>query len=377
MLFLILLSLLEIEGYLSLITSQGFIIEKNGEIFPFIVKPYTLYLNFETFEEIVIGDKLKVYYKENKKVPIAYKIEKLKKIYINPELEIKESFLKSNIENYELVDLRDYEDFINIHIPKSKRNYSKNEKEVVFYCRDFYDEKCIERFQEILINKRGKFFFFQGGIEGWNEKGNYFYTEPEIFLKKEKINFCVIDVREEEERKKGVVPFAYYSKLEEMDWKEFSSEEGMVPLLFYGKDEKDERPKLAAEKVLKWRYENKRNGYVSILKGGVEGLKKIGYKLEKKELLPFNVSNLKKEGEVKLEEVSKDAFFVDLRDETDANLKFAKNIKLSELDEKIEFFPKNKEIILFCYEGKSAKVAYLILKKLGFDVKFINGPPVF
>jgi len=377
MVFFFLCSLLEIEGSLSLITSQGFIIEKKGESFPFIIKPYTLYLNFDEIEEIIIGDKIKVYYKENKRVPVAYKIEKLKKVFVNPDFEIKISFLKENLDNYELVDLRDWEDYIYLQIPKSKRDFKKSEKEVVFYCNDFYDEKCINKFQEILINGRGKFFFFQGGIEEWNKRGNYFYTEPEIFLRKEKINFYVIDIRDKEEREKGVVPFAFSCKLEEMDWKDFSSEKGMVPLLFYGKDEKDERAKVAAEIVLKWRYENVLNGPVSVLEGGIKKLKDIGFKLEKKEIPPFKISNFKNDLKIKLEELSKNSYFVDLRDTPDANTKFAKNIKLADLDEKIEFLPKNKEIVLFCYEGKRAKIAYLILKKIGFDVKFINEPPVF
>ncbi len=377
MLFLILFSLIEVEGYLSLNAIQGFIIEKDSKFYPFITKPYTLYLNFKSPNELEIGDKLKVYFKEEKGVPIAFKIEKLKKIYINPKFEIKESFFKENLENYELVDLREEEEFLKINIPSSKREFIKNNKEIIFYCNDYYDEKCIEKFQNILIKEKGNFLFFQGGIKEWNKRGNYFYTEPEIFLKKEKINFYLVDLRNKEEREKGVVPFSFYANLEEMDWRDFSSEEGMVPLLFIGRDENDERPVKAAKKVLKWRYDNNKNGYVSILKGGIEGLKKIGFNLEKKEILSFKVSNLKKEGEIKLEELKKENYFVDLRDEGDANFKSAKNLKLSELDEKIEMLPKDKEIILFCYEGKRAEVAFHILKKLGFDVKFINEPPFF
>lgn len=378
MLFLILFSLLEFEGYLSLSTSEGFLIKKEGKVLPFIIKPYTLYLNFKSPYELEIGDKIKVHFKEKKGVPIAFKIEKLKKIHINPLFEIKESFFKENIKSYEIVDLREEEEFLKIHIPSSKREFIKNNKEIIFYCNDYYDEKCIEKFQNILIKEKANFLFFQGGIKEWNEKGNYFYTEPEILLKKEKIDFYLIDLRDEEERKKGVIPFSFYANLKEMDWRDFSSEEGMVPLLFIGKDERDERPIKAAEKVLKWRYEGKKNGYISILKGGIKGLEKIGFKLEIKEILPFKLSNLKKEGEIKLEELSKkDIFFVDLRAEGDADLKFAKNIKLSELDEKIEILPKDKEVILFCYEGKRAEIAFYILKKLGFNVKFINEPPFF
>lgn len=368
MLFYLLLSFI---GYIDTITNQGVLLEREGKLYPFVIKNFSVFANFSKIEDLGVGDKIKIDFIEKEAVPVVLKIEKLKKFQINPFYEIKESILKENLKKYTPIDVRKKEDFIKYHIPFSTNNTDNLKEPVLIYGEDSQDEKVIDLFLKLKLGGFEEVLVYSGGFYDWNIKGNFFYTEPEAIINY-KEDFVLIDARTEKERGEGVIPFAYFKEIDKMNWEEFSSKDGMPPLVFYGNDEFDERPKIAAEKVLKWRYEGTKNGPVSILRGGVEELKGKGFKLNKIEIKEFKKNLLKKEGKISFEEIKNlnGIFFVDLRDEENpkANLQFP----LNKIDEKLNQLPKDKKIILFCYEGKRSKIAYYILKKLNYDVKYLS-----
>lgn len=367
------LFLLIIEGNLLISTSSGILIEKS-EFFPFIIKDYTIFSNFSHTRELKKGDKLIVEYEYKNLVPIALKIEKKSFYFSEPRFEIEENLVKES--TFEIYDLRQ-EDFEILHIPNAKLYKNEKKDGAIFYGNN--TEKEFKTFQNLLKIGLKNLFFYSKGIEGWNNAGNFFITEPNALVKRGKdLNFIIIDIRSEVEREGGAIPFAYYKEIEKFKWEDFSLKLGMPPILFYGQDEKDERAKIAAEKIINWRFQSEelKDGYVSILNGGVKKLKEEGFKLEKVKLKEFKKEHLKSEGELWEEDLDllKEGYvFVDLRDEEDFIFKNSLKIPLSKLDEKIKDIPKTKEIVLFCYEGKRARIAYEILKNLKYKVKYLNG----
>lgn len=368
MIFLIIFSI--ITGNLSQLTKQGILIENEKGFHPFLIKSHTVFINFSQIDELEINDRVKIEYFLKEGVPIALKIEKDKKFFINPVYEAKEIFIKNSLQNYQVIDIREKKEYLHFHLPFAMMEIKKKDKPVLIYGNNSQDERVIEYFLKLQKEGFKEIFVYLDGALDWNKKGNYFYTEPEAVLNYSK-NFILIDVRSKEERQKGVVDFAYFKEIEKMNWEEFSSKAGMVPIVFYGEDENDERPKIAAERVLKWRFENTKNGEVSILRGGIKELQRKGFKIKKIEIKEFRKEFLKKEGEITLGEIQNfnEYFLVDLRDEESqkANLQFS----LNKLDEYLKDLPKNKKIIFFCYEGKRSRIAYEILKNLNFNVKYI------
>lgn len=372
MLFLLIFSI--IEGNLLISTSTGVLIERDDLFFPFVIKYYTIFTNFSHTRELKRGDDLIIEYENKNLIPTALKIEKKSLNFSNSDFQVEENFLKES--SFEIYDLRQ-EDFEILHIPNAKLYKNEKKDGAIFYGNNTEEE--FKTFQNLLKIGLKNLFFYSKGIEGWNNAGNFFITEPKVFLKKGKnLNFIIIDIRSEEEREGGVIPFAYYKEIEKFNWQDFLLKTGMPPILFYGEDEKDERPKIAAEKILNWRFQSQelKDGYVSILNGGVKKLKEAGFKLEKVKLKEFKKEHLKNEGELWEEDLDllKESYvFVDLRDEEDFIFKNSLKIPLSKLDEKIKDIPKTKEIVLFCYEGKRARIAYEILKNLKYKVKYLNG----
>ena len=52
--------------------------------------------------------------------------------------------------------------------------------------------------------------------------------------------------------------------------------------------------------------------------------------------------------------------------------KYAKNIPLSELENRLNEIPKDKVILIYCATGVRSERAYNLLKKAGYKVHFID-----
>jgi len=193
------------------------------------------------------------------------------------------------------------------------------------------------------------------------------------------LSFVLIDLRDPKEASKEHLPQAVNIPLKDLEkYQNKFPQNKKAPIFLYGLDEKD---LIQAFKIVRgWGYVN--TGYI---KDAISAWKKIGGKTESGKLGKEIVYVYKpKPGSFNLEEFKKlvfaeqmpDKFFIiDVRepDEVQTGMfKFAKNIPLGELKNRLNEIPRDKTILVHCATGVRAEMAYNILKEAGFKVYFID-----
>ncbi len=370
---------LEIEGKVLISTKIALLIEKDFEKIGFVYKKDTIFFNFSNYKDLTPFDFVKIEYEKIKGINYIDKIFKkaelnfVQNFYIDLNLE--------NLKNYTLVDCRSLKEYSFLKIPGAINlkdlKELKKDKFYVFYGENSQDERVFENFKVFLNKGFENIGIYKGGIRDWHFKGNYFETSPN-FIKDYQgrdIIFLFSDKIKEKKFKEN----SFYFNLEKMEWEDYSNENGLPKIILIGLNEKDKDPYFAAEKILKWRYSSSvpLDGPLSILKGGYEKIKNL--ELFEGEIKYFEKSFGLEEGEIFYNnffeiysQKERDYILVDLRFEN-FNLNNVLWISMDNLKEEIEKIPKDKKSLLFCYEGKLSKIAYFILKPLGYNVYFTKG----
>ncbi|MFN3406180.1 MAG: rhodanese-like domain-containing protein [Caldimicrobium sp.] len=227
---------------------------------------------------------------------------------------------------------------------------------------------------------------FHDGMPAWKKAG----MPVEVSVKHIKalldkdMPFVLIDLRDPKEATKEHLPQAVNIPINELPkYKDKFPERRKAPIYLYGLPEKDLIK--AFNIVRNWGYEN-----TGFIRDAIENWKKIGAKTEsgalKKEIVyipkpvpgSFNIEEFKKL--VFSDSLPDNYFIIDVRepDEVQAGtFKFAKNIPLGEIANRLNEIPKDKTIILFCATGVRSEMAYNILKDKGFKAYFINANITF
>ncbi len=195
--------------------------------------------------------------------------------------------------------------------------------------------------------------------------------------------FILIDLRDKKEAEKGHLPKAISISLKELEkYKDLFPDNKKAPIYIYGLEEKD---LLKGSNIIRsWGYTR-----VAILRDAPASWRKIGGNIEvgkiqslKEKLVyipkpkpgSFNIEKFKQL--VFSETLPTEYFIIDIRepDEYQAGaFKFAKNIPLGELKNRLNEIPKDKTIIVHCVTGVRAEMGYSILKEAGFkNVYFVD-----
>ena len=260
---------------------------------------------------------------------------------------------------------------------------------LVFYCGGPtcpFTGKAVKKAQEAgYTNLKG----YQAGLPGWNKAKLPVHSEPKWLAKNLNPQHVILDVRDTAASSKGHIKTAVampVANLQAMT-QEFiktktkaglpGASDKKAPIIVYADTESSDAAVKGYGELRKWGYKK-----VTILKGGFDGWQAAGLptaagaaaskvvyvkKLAKGAISPEDFEKLVKS--------PGDTVFIDVRDDKEVTtgvLKGAQHIALDKLEDSAGTLPKDKEIILYCANGIRAQMGYEMLKKQGFNVRYLN-----
>jgi rhodanese-related sulfurtransferase len=225
---------------------------------------------------------------------------------------------------------------------------------------------------------------YNDGVRGWSAANEPLsVTQAHIHAVRDAVRkgrIFLIDTRPRERYAAGHIPGAISVPLEEMRREDFIGPSWEPRVIFYGEDRMDERAEKAARLAIQWGYhlEGTSNAPVGMLAGGIGQWRSEGGAVERgkgsESLVPPPQA-----GEIDFTEfqrlwsdAGKDVLFLDVRPGSTSNVSWVLTISYEELPFALKRLPKDREIIAFCSAGYRAMIAYHILAKNGFPVRFLK-----
>lgn len=227
---------------------------------------------------------------------------------------------------------------------------------------------------------------FHAGLPAWKKAGNPIVSTISGLegLNKDDASYILIDLRPKDLVTKGHIPKAVAPPDGGIDAMkdQFPTYKGAVVIL-YNEDGNIDAAKDPAKKIAGWGFKN-----VSILTGGFKGWEKAGKTVATgaatskiayvRKLLPgeFEVEAFKK----LVKNPSKGIIVLDVRNASEAStsaLPNTKNIPLEDLEQRLSDLPKGEEVVIHCSTGARAEMAYNVLKKLGYNAKYVKAKVQF
>ncbi len=293
-----------------------------------------------------------------------------------------------------------------VHLPAEAPPYDKQWKArtVIFYSGDSRDPSAYEAYQAALEAGFGRVKLFPGGMYEWLRAGQYIEAGAGFLRRQleEKRAVAVVDIRQKGSVPDGFIPGAFHLPLEELgygrivpvldlggSYMDLYSYQARPTLVIYGDDAADARARQAARKIAAWPSNAMVGARVIVLVGGLDAWRDAGYPLLPDPLgstvsydlmdFPDTVSfqEFRAIWDARERGKEKGKILLDLTDnEIDRPMymdefTFVKNIPLDQLPQRISELPRNKEIVLFCTTGKRSKIAYHLLKKVGYQARYL------
>jgi len=222
---------------------------------------------------------------------------------------------------------------------------------------------------------------FHAGVPAWKKAGHVLVSNMANlgYLNEIDASYILLDLRSKKEMEKGHIPKAVAAaegKVEAL--KAQFPEYKKAIIILYNEDGDLAAAKSAYKTIAGWGYTQ-----VSILEGGFKAWDTPKRRVAKgppgsaieyvRKLLP---------GEIEMSEFKQlvgkpggEAIIVDTRsvDEFHAcGLPYAFNIPLELLESRIAELPRDRSLVLHCNSGIRAQMGYNILKKAGFNVRYLN-----
>jgi rhodanese-related sulfurtransferase len=154
-------------------------------------------------------------------------------------------------------------------------------------------------------------------------------------------------------------------------------------IIVYNQDGDTAAAQDAYKKIHEWGFKG-----VSLLAGGLQAWEKAGKQVAKGPAAS-TIAYVRKlsPGEVELsafkaqlEKPSTGSVILDVRNASEASegaLPSAINVPLDELEQRLSDIPKDKTVLVHCGTGARAEMAYTVLKKAGFNVKYLKAKVEF
>jgi rhodanese-related sulfurtransferase len=198
-------------------------------------------------------------------------------------------------------------------------------------------------------------------------------------LKKTEASFILIDLRPKDQIEKGHIPGAVAAPDGKVD-----ALKGQFPsfkaanIILYGKDGDLAACLDAFKAVAGWEYKE-----VSILDVGFAGWEKAGKDVAKgaaaseiKYVRKLRVGEIEiAQFKALVDKPSAEFVIVDVRNKSEfdeAALPNTINVPLEELESRLSELPKDKTFAVHCGTGARAEMAYTVLEKAGFKVKYLK-----
>lgn len=303
-------------------------------------------------------------------------------------------------DKYYLFDARPAKRFGDGHIPTAMSAFPEDDNFlsllpedkaalVVFYCGGPtcpFTGKAVEKAQQAgYTNLKG----FQAGLPGWKKAKLPVHSEPKWLANNLNEQHVILDVRSKEASSQAHIQGAVAmpaADLEAMTQQFIKTQtkaglpgvtEKRAPIVVYADTDSAAEATRGFNEVRKWGYKG-----VTILKGGFEGWQAAGLptatgaaasqivyvkKLAPGAIAPADFEVLAKSPD--------SVVLIDVRTDEEAAsgvLKGAQHISLDKLEDAAASLPKDKEVILYCANGIRAQMGYETLKKLGFNVRYLN-----
>ncbi len=223
---------------------------------------------------------------------------------------------------------------------------------------------------------------FHAGLPAWKKAKKLIVSNTKNLkrLKKLDASYILLDLRSPDRIKKGHIPKAVAAPDGNVEaLKDQFPKYKKAAIILYNQDGDVAAAKKAFEAIRGWGYSQ-----VSILIGGLDAWKKTGEKLATgdaakeikyvRKLLPGELEIAKFKAAI--EKPKEEFVIVDVRNPNEYEAgKFpnAINVPLEEMEGKLDSLPKDKTLLLHCNTGARAEMAYNVLKKAGFKVKYVRG----
>jgi rhodanese-related sulfurtransferase len=222
---------------------------------------------------------------------------------------------------------------------------------------------------------------FHAGLPAWKKAGNIVVSNISGIenYNKTKASYILIDLRPAKVAEQGHIPKAVALAQGGLDkMKDQFPKHMAAPIILYNQDGSLASAEEAFKKISGWGYKQ-----VSVLSGGFAGWEKAGKQVAKGPA-ESKITYVRKlqPGEVDIaafkEEVMKPAagtLILDVRTPKEAAaglLPNALNIPVEDLEQRLSDVPKGKSLFVHCSTGVRAEMAYNILKKAGYNAKYVK-----
>ncbi len=227
---------------------------------------------------------------------------------------------------------------------------------------------------------------FHAGLPAWKKAGNIVVSNIagiENYNKNE-ASYILIDLRPSKQGEQGHIPKAVAMAEGGLDkMKEQFPKHMTAPIILYNQDGALTSAEEAFKKISDWGFKQ-----VSVLSGGFLAWEKAGKQIAKgpaeskiayvRKLLPGEV-DIAAFNEVVMKPAA-GSVILDVRtpkEATDGILPNALNIPMEELEQRLAEVPKGKTLVIHCSTGIRAEMAYNVLKKAGYDAKYVKAKVEF
>jgi rhodanese-related sulfurtransferase len=192
----------------------------------------------------------------------------------------------------------------------------------------------------------------------------------------------VVDLRSPKEVAQGRIPESVVPAGEMITREELLLADPNYPLVLYGRDEADPAPDREARRAYEWDYQSESNSAmpVRILAGGYAAWRAAGLPSAGDVPAPLVAYQPKPgSGEVTLKEFREvwqerdgQRLILNVRHEGSRTFPWEVLLPLEQLPERLQELPRDREILLYCYLGRRATVAYQILYNNGYRPRLLR-----
>lgn len=222
---------------------------------------------------------------------------------------------------------------------------------------------------------------YHAGIPAWKKDGHIVVSNVAGLehLNKTEASYILIDVRSADTIRNGHIPSAVSLPTGGIEaLKSQFPKYKAASIILYNDGGDLKSAEAVYKKITSWGYKQ-----VSVLTGGFKAWEKAGQKVAEGAAAD-KISYVRKllPGEVELDvftallkKPAADSMILDVRlpsEVATGQLPGTKSIPLDELEQRLSELPKDKKIIIHCVTGTRAEMAYTILKKNGFDAKYVR-----
>jgi rhodanese-related sulfurtransferase len=224
-----------------------------------------------------------------------------------------------------------------------------------------------------------------GGLRAWEARGAITAVSASHLVRAAE-RPAVADLRPGASTAAGVIPGSVAVPREAMVSTLFRGATWLPALVLVGEDERDPAPREAAERIRSWRGDDELVlSPIRVLDGGFRGWVDAGGPVAGPEALAGPGALLRGPAlPGTIDRAELEALFaaggggkllLDVRQRGRETPSFARHVPLEDLHERVGELPRDREVIVFCHVGRRARIAWEILARNGFQVRYLRDRP--